>query len=92
MKITSYTIKSYPSNVEIYVSHEDETGHCEGGRIALISCTGDGPQWAEEKDWGNDGSAITDGRKLGSYLQSLTDSELKEWLIANNEGDGEGWL
>jgi hypothetical protein len=92
METTTYTIRSYPSNVEVYVRYEEDGNVEGGGRIALITCTGDEPQWEREEDWGDESTAMTDGRVLGSYLNSLNEAELKDWLISNNEWDGESHL
>ena len=84
-----YDIRSYKSNVEIFVTVLGDDGEMiSSGRCASLDCTGDSPHWEKESDWGDDDSAMTDGYSLGIFLGCLTGEDLREWLSYNNEGDG----
>jgi hypothetical protein len=58
----TYSIKSYPSNVEIFVSITDRDGYISGGRVAMIECSGDYPSLGK-----------TSGVSLGMHLSGIKD-------------------
>jgi len=85
-----YTIRDYPSNVEVFVRILDEEGENtgRGGRCAMITCTGDEPQYKNEEDWENGENAMTRGSELGAFLRGVTSEELADWLAQNGHNTG----
>lgn len=90
MSITlEYTVNDYPSNVEIFVRIlEDGKNTGAGGRVAIIGCTSDEPQYQTEEDFEEDSNAMTKGAELGSFLRGLSTEELAEWLHWNGHETG----
>jgi acyl-homoserine lactone acylase PvdQ len=83
-----YSVRDYPSNVEVFVKITDKDGDfVSSGRVASIQCTGDSPQWQKQEDWGDNETAMTRGSELGSFLKSLKNEELQEWFTENSLGD-----
>jgi len=84
-----YTIRDYPSNVEVYKTISENDEIIESGRVAHVTCTGDEPQWTLEDDevgeW-NEEDAMTRGTELGSYLRGLNNEEMEKWLSEYGHG------